>query len=109
MPLLEARIAATRELLQSAPDQACSIELYLTLNTDPARIERFLIRARGMKSLSNVYVIPQTAQPRTRVRVTYGFFGSRKEAQDAIPQVPAKYRDDFQLVIRDFKELRGAL
>jgi len=109
MPLLAERIAATREVLQSAPDSAFSIELYRTLNTDPARIERFLIRARGLATLSRIYVIPLTGRGRTRVWVLYGVFPTHAEAQEAAERLPQQYRGDFQLRLRDFAELRKTI
>jgi MSHA biogenesis protein MshM len=109
MPLLAERIAATREVLQSAPDDAFSIELYRTLNTDPARIERFLIRARSLETLSGIYVIPLTGRGRTRVWVLYGFFPTRAEAEQAAQRLPQPYRGDFQLRVRNFAELRKTI
>jgi len=109
MPLLAERIAATREVLQSAPDDAFSIELYRTLNTDPARIERFLIRARSLATLSRIYVIPLTGRGPTRVWVLYRVFPTRAEAQEAAERLPQPYRGDFQLRLRDFAELRRTI
>jgi MSHA biogenesis protein MshM len=109
MALLGERIAAAREALQTAPDEALTIELYRTLNTDPARIERFLIRARGLKTLPGVYVIPLTRSPPTRVWVVYGVFATRAEAEDAVRNLPQPYHQDFPLTLRAFAELRGAL
>jgi len=109
MPILGERIAATREVLQTAPDTTYTIELYRTLNTDPARIERFLIRARDLGALSEVYVLPLTASPRTRIWVVYGLYASRSAAEEALSRVPVQYHKDFQLVIRDFVELRRPL
>jgi len=109
MRLLGERIAATREALQTTPDEAFSIELYLTRNTDPARIERFLIRARGLGTLSAVYVIPLTRSAPTRVWVVFGAFASRAAAEDAVRRLPEVYHKDFGLALRDFAGLRGAI
>ena len=46
--LLKARIEATRERLEREPDGSYSIELFATDNGDPARMERFLTRAREL-------------------------------------------------------------
>jgi len=106
MRLLGERIAATREALQTAPDDAVCIELYLTLNTDPARIERFLIRARGLATLDEMYVIPLTRSSPTRVWVVYGKFATRAAAEEAARRLPAVYHKDFGLALRDFAALR---
>lgn len=108
-PLLVERIAAAREVLQTAPDEALTIELYRTLNTDPARIERFLIRARGLETLPELYVVPLTRSPRTRVWVVYGAFATRGEADAALRRLPQAYHQDFKLTLRRFAELRDAL
>jgi MSHA biogenesis protein MshM len=109
MRLLGERIAATREALQTTPDEAFSIELYLTRNTDPARIERFLIRARGLATLPGVYVIPLTRSAPTRVWVVYGAFATRAAAEEAVRRLPEVYHKDFGLALRDFAALRGAI
>jgi septal ring-binding cell division protein DamX len=108
-PLLVERIAATRDVLQTAPDSAYSVELYLTQNTDPARIERFLRRARTLVLLSDVYVIPLTDRKPTRVWVGYGVYGTRAEAEAAAQGLPSKYKKAFDTVVRDFAELRRSL
>ena len=46
--LLAARTAATRELLERSPDGRYSLELFMTDNGEPARMERFLIRRRAV-------------------------------------------------------------
>jgi len=108
-PLLVERIAATRDVLQTAPDSAYSVELYLTQNTDPARIERFLRRARDLGLLSDVYVIPLTDRKPTHLRVVYGVYGTRAEAEAAAQGLPSKYKKAFDTVVRDFAELRRSL
>ncbi len=108
-PLLVERIAATRDALQRTPDAAYSVELFLTVNPDPARIERFLMRARGLVSLSDVYVIPLTGARNTRIRVVYGIFDSRSEAEAAAQGLPPKYKKAFQTIVREFAELRRSL
>jgi hypothetical protein len=107
--LLVERIAATRDALQRTPDAAYSVELFLTVNPDPARIERFLMRARGLVSLSDVYVIPLTGARNTRIRVVYGIFDSRREAEAAAQGLPPKYKKAFQTIVREFAELRRSL
>ena len=56
--LLAERLAATREMLSRADDEHYALELFLTENTDPARMERFLLRARELVPLEELYVIP---------------------------------------------------
>ncbi len=108
-PLLVERIAATRELLQRTPDAAYSVELYVTVNTEPVRVEGFLRRARDLVPLSNVYVIPLTNGKPVRVWVVYGVFATPAEAQEAAQRLPPKYKKAFSTAVRDFAALRRPL
>jgi len=109
MPLLGERIAATRDVLQTAPDEALTIQLYRTLNTDPARVERFLVRARSLKTLHGMYVIPLTRPAPTRLWVVYGAFATRAQAEEALRRMPEQYHKDFQPALRSFEEVRRTI
>jgi MSHA biogenesis protein MshM len=104
--LLAERIAATREVLAHAPDQGYSIELFTTDNTDPARMERFLLRARELVPLAEVFVIPMAAAGEYRLRVVYGSFATRDEATAAGKRLPPRYQEAFRTSVRSFGELR---
>jgi MSHA biogenesis protein MshM len=101
--LLTERIAATRELLEQAPDQNYALELFVTDNPDPARMERFLIRARDLVPLSEVFLIPVGSQ---RLRVIYGTFDNPQQAREAERRLPPKYQQAFRASARSFGELR---
>ena len=107
--LLAARLAASRELLSRAPDDNFTIELFNTANSDPARLERFLIRARDLVRLEDLAVIPMSADGQYRLRVVYGQFESRDAAREAQMRLPPRYRDAFQAAPRSFAELRGQI
>ncbi|MGQ0546020.1 MAG: ExeA family protein [Betaproteobacteria bacterium] len=107
--LLGERIAATREVLERAPDHRYAIELYTTDNTDPARMERFLMRARDMVPLTEVFVIPMASGSRYRLRIVYGEFESLEEARAAARRLPPKYQQAFDAAPRSFAELRGQI
>jgi MSHA biogenesis protein MshM len=107
-PLLAERLAATRELLARAPDNAYAIELYITENVDPARVERFLVRARELVPLAQIHVIPIVSSP-TRLWVAFGNFDSRQAALLGEKGLPQKYQREFKLVPRSFAELRHPL
>ena len=107
--LLEERIAATRRTLERAPDEAYSIELFITDNTDPARMERFLLRARELVPLEEVFVVPMAAAGGYRLRVMFGDFASREEAAAAEKRLPPKYQHAFRTSLRTFGELRGQI
>jgi MSHA biogenesis protein MshM len=107
-PLLDERLAATRALLARAPDDAYTLEMYVTENIDQARVERFLARAHGMAVLSRVYVVPLGGAA-TRLWVLFGEFADRQEALAARKGLPAEYQREFKSVPRSFAEIRHAL
>jgi MSHA biogenesis protein MshM len=107
--LLTERVAATREVLVKVPDQHYSIELFATDNSDPARMERFLLRARDMVPLDQVLVIPVAVGGRYRLRIVYGAFATREEAAAARSRLPPRYQQAFRTSIHSFEDLRGQI
>ena len=107
--LLGERIAAGRERLQREPDRSYCVELFVTENSDPARLARFLARARDLLPLEDLYVIPIASGSRYRVRVVYGAFPDRDAAAAAAHRLPPKYRRAFRTELRTFAELRDAV
>jgi type II secretory pathway predicted ATPase ExeA len=107
--LLGERIAATRELLERSPDERYAIELYVTENSDPARMERFLMRARDMVPLAELYVIPMAGDGRYRLRVMLGEFETREQAYEAARRLPPKYQQAFRTAPRSFSEVRSQI
>ncbi|HUN67874.1 MAG TPA: AAA family ATPase [Burkholderiales bacterium] len=108
-PLLRERLAAAREKLAGEPDGTYSIELFVAENSDPARMERFLLRARELVPLSDLYVIPVAAGSRYSVRVVYGAYGGKQESAEAAKHLPPKYQKAFNFQFRSFAELRAPL
>ena len=107
--LLEGRIAAARRPLERAPDEGYSIELFVTDNTDPARMERFLLRARELVPLEELFVIPMVSGGQYRLRVVYGDFPSLEQAAAAQKRLPPKYQNAFRTALRSFGELRSQI
>ena len=107
--LLSERLAATRELLDSAPDERYALELFITDNAEAARMERFLLRARDMVPISEVFLIPVAGSRNTRLRVIYGTFQNEREALDALTRLPPKYQHAFRVAPRRFGELRAQM
>jgi hypothetical protein len=108
-PLLRERIAATRAKLESEPDTAYGIELFITENSDAARTERFLLRARELVPLAEIHVIPVAAGTRYFLRVAYGSFPSKDAAAEAARRLPPKYQNAFRFELRSFAEFRASL
>src|SRR4030095_4350018 len=107
--LLAERIAATREVLERAPDEGYSIELFITDNSDPAAVERFLRRAGESVPLGELLVLPRESASQYRLRVLYGEFSSRDEAAAAEKRLPPRYQQAFRTSLRSFGELRGQI
>ena len=107
--LLAERLAATRAVLESEPDTHFSLELFTTDDSEPARTERFLQRARDLVDLADLYVIPIADGRKYRLQVTYGTFPDRDAAAQAARRLPPKYRQAFASQPKDFSELRSSL
>jgi len=107
--LLRERIDAALEVLDREPDDRLGIELFFTSNSDPARMERFLARARKMGFLDGVYVLPVAGGGRYRVRVFYGVAPTREAALEAERGLPAKYQRRGGPLLRTIGEMRQAL
>jgi type II secretory pathway predicted ATPase ExeA len=107
--LLSQRLEATRELLDSAPDERYALELFVTDNPDAARMERFLARARDLVPISELFLIPVAGPRSTRLRVIYGTFQNEREARDALTRLPPKYQQAFRAAPRRFSELRSQM
>jgi MSHA biogenesis protein MshM len=107
--LLASRLSASRERLERVDDERYALELYVTENSDPARMERFLLRARELVPLEEVMVIPVAAGGQYRLWVLFGDFASREEAAAAAGRLPPRYQDAFRIAPRSFRELRREL
>ncbi|HJV10323.1 MAG TPA: AAA family ATPase [Burkholderiales bacterium] len=107
--LLAERLDATREILERADDEHYALELFMTDNADPARMERFLLRARELVPLQEVYVIPIAAGAHYRLWVVFGEFSTENEAAAAARRLPPRYQQAFRVSPRSFSELRRAL
>ena len=107
--LLAARLSASRERLEHADDARYALELYVSDNSDPARMERFLLRARDLVPLEELMVIPVASGGQYRLWVLFGDFASHDEAVAAARRLPPRYQDTFRVAPRSFGELRREL
>ena len=108
-PLLQASIAAARARLDTEADAHHSLELYLTDNSDPARVERFLMRARLLVPLKDLYIVPLESAGQYRIWALYGVYADEAAAEQAAKRLPPRYLEAFRPVTRSFAELRRAL
>jgi septal ring-binding cell division protein DamX len=93
-------------MLERVEDESYALELYVTENTDPARMERFLLRARELVPLEELYVIPVASGGQYRLWVLFGEFATRDEAAAAARSLPRRYQEAFRATPRSFGELR---
>jgi septal ring-binding cell division protein DamX len=92
------------------PDERLTIELYYSDNSDAARVERFLLRARDLVPLENVHIVPVAGEGgKYRIWATYGDYASPEEAAQAARALPPKYQREFPLLPRTYAEVRRAL
>ena len=110
-PLLLSRIAATLETLDAAPDDRYGIELYISDNADPARVERFLARARDSDrvALESLFIVPLKVGDRYRIWAFFGDYADRAAAAEAAATLPRSYHESFPLHPRTFAEFRRPL
>ncbi|MDD5181114.1 MAG: AAA family ATPase [Gallionellaceae bacterium] len=93
--LLQQRLAATQEMLGKRDKNSASIQLFYTEDTQPARMERFLVRAKTLGKLSEIYVLPARISGKDDFRVLYGSYPDIKAARDGIRQLPQRYKEAF--------------
>ena len=110
-PLLRDRLDATRGRLDTEPDGRYSLELYVSENSDPDRVERFLARARdrGEVPVEDILVLPLESGGRYRIWAFYGVYADRSAALEAAKGLPSQYRAAFALHPRTFADLRRPL
>ena len=108
-PLLLERLEATRARLEAEPDTRYCLELYISDNSEPARVERFLMRARELVPVEEIFVLPVEAGGRYRIWALYGVYPDREAAREAAARLPPKYQQAFRPYPRSFAEVRRAI
>ncbi|MDE2311301.1 MAG: AAA family ATPase [Betaproteobacteria bacterium] len=93
--LLQQRLTATQGMLAKRNGNDASIQLFYTEDRQPARMERFLIRASGLGKLSEIYVLPIKVNGKEGFRVLYGTYPDIKAASAGMQQLPERYRKAF--------------
>ncbi len=93
--LLEQRLDATRAMLNSAAKGSASIQLFYTESGQPERMEGFLMRAKKLGKLDEIYVLPIKLRGHEAFRVLYGVYANSEEARDGMAQLPERYLEAF--------------
>jgi len=99
--LLEQRHAATKTMLSQIGKGGVSIQLYYTNDIRPARMERFLIRAKKAGTLSDIYIVPIRINRKNGFRVLYGAYTNDAAARIGIKKLPKRYKDAFALTLHE--------
>lgn len=81
-----------------------SIQLFYTEDIRPARLERFLIRAKSMEKLSEIYIVPVKTNNKEIYRVLYGIYANKEEAHVGIKNLPKRYADAFAPTLYELDE-----
>ncbi|MBI3479528.1 MAG: AAA family ATPase [Nitrosomonadales bacterium] len=101
--LFEQRLAAGRQLREQK-NAVASIQLFYKAEIDPKRLEGFLLRAKSLGVLSEIYLLPVPANGKDGIRVLYGAYSSADAAKNAIRDLPARYQDTFAATAYVFRE-----
>jgi len=93
--LLQQRLDAARNLLNTAPRGSASIQLYYTENTQPERMEGFLMRAKKLGKLDEIYILPFKLQGQSAYRALYGIYANSNAAGAGMSELPQRYKEAF--------------
>jgi MSHA biogenesis protein MshM len=93
--LLQQRINAAHDALATPKHGDVSIQLFYTDDTRPERMERFLVRAKKLGVLADLYIVPIKLNGRDGYRVLYGFYASNDEARAGMEDLPERYKEAF--------------
>jgi type II secretory pathway predicted ATPase ExeA len=102
--LLEQRIAATKSMLNQIGKGGVSIQLFHTESTSPARIERFLSRAKGIDKLTEIYIVPVKINGKSHYRILFGAYTNSEAARAGIKNLPQRYKDAFAPTLYELDE-----
>ncbi len=94
-PLLSQRLEAAQNMLTTHNKRSVSIQLFYTEVVRPARMERFLQRAKNLGVLNEIYVLPIKIKGKEGFRVLYGNYPDIESARAGIKQLPKRYQDAF--------------
>lgn len=93
--LLKQRLDATKALLTQAKKGSVSIQLFQAEDARPAKMERFLMRAKGLGKIAEIYLVPIKINGKDSFRVLYGSYPNSDAARTGIKQLPPRYQEAF--------------
>ncbi len=92
---------AGRQLLEQK-EAAASIHLFYSEEIRQERIEGFLMRADRLGKLAEIYLLPEKFGDSDGLRVLYGAYPSVNAAQNAMEDLPPRYREAFNTSVYTF-------
>lgn len=104
--LVGQRVEATKQIMATVDKNYYSIQLFVTDNIQPDRMERFLIRAQSLVKLSDLYMHPVNNEGQAHFRVFYGIYPTRDQASVAMDELPQKYKTAFSPELYTLADLR---
>ena len=106
-PLTAARLAATRDWLQSADDRHFSIQLLLTDFARRANLEKFLRERQAAGEVEDYFVFETRIRSNVWFGVLYKEYPSFGAARDALEELPEEFRyhEPFIRNVRDIATL----
>ncbi len=107
--LLQQRLTATQEMLAKHDKDSASIQLFYTEDTQPGRMERFLVRANELGKLSEIFVLPIRVNGKEGFRVLYGAYPDIKAASTGTQQLPERYKKAFAPALYPLSDAQTAL
>jgi septal ring-binding cell division protein DamX len=102
--LLQQRLAATKSMLHQIGKGGVSIQLFHTESTSPARIERFLSRAKGIDKLPEIFVVPVKINGKSHYRILFGAYPNSEAARTGMKNLPQRYKDAFAPTLYELDE-----
>jgi len=99
--LIHQRLNATKEMLDKSPQGGISIQLFYTEDARPPRIERFLVRAKNLGKLSEIYILPIKINGKDSFRVLYGHYPNSESAREGMKALPQRYQEAFAPALYD--------
>jgi hypothetical protein len=102
-PLVNQRIEAAGFWLTQIQESATSIQLFVTEDDRPAKLERFLHRAAQFGTLNQLYILPIKQNKKSVFQIIYGQYSTLEAANTALNSLPEKYKAAFKPVVCKIK------
>jgi septal ring-binding cell division protein DamX len=93
-PLLKQRLQATRKAIKSNKG-GIGVQLFYTNDVRPEHMEQFLVRAKKLDTLKDIYILPISINGNEGYRVLCGIYPDSESASAGIEKLPKRYKEAF--------------